>query len=58
MAKEFSQIDTFIPEVYNSILSFFSKILENAQLKDLHEDFRRYKRSFEIIHKGRGFDEV
>ena len=56
MAKEFSQVDTFIPEVYKSIKGFFDRMLENVQLKELHEDFEKYKRSFESLHKGRGFD--
>ncbi|NVM30965.1 MAG: DUF2061 domain-containing protein [Candidatus Helarchaeota archaeon] len=56
MAKEFSQVDTFLPELYNSISNFFKKMLENQQVQELHEDFEKYKRSFESIHKGRGFD--
>ena len=55
MAKEFSQIDTFIPEVYSSISSFFNKMLENKQLKNLHDEISKYKSSFETTHKGRGF---
>ncbi len=58
IAKEFSQVDTFIPELYNSVKGFFNKMLENVQLKELHEEFEKYKRSFESLHKGRGFDEA
>jgi uncharacterized membrane protein len=57
MAKEFSQVDTFIPEVYNSIRSFFNKMLENKQLSELHEEFEKYRRSFETTHRDRGFNQ-
>ena len=57
IAREFSQVDTFIPKVYNSVLSFYNKILLNKELKELHEDFLEYKNAFETIHKGRELDE-
>ncbi|NVM02623.1 MAG: DUF2061 domain-containing protein [Candidatus Helarchaeota archaeon] len=53
IAREFSQVDTFIPKVYNSVLSFYNKILLNKELKELHDDFLEYKNAFETIHKGR-----
>ncbi len=53
IAREFSKVDTFIPQVYNSVLSFYNRILQNKELKELHEDFLEYKNAFETIHKGR-----
>ncbi len=57
IAQEFSQIDTFIPKLYNSVISFYDKILQNKELKELHDDFLEYKNAFEIIHKGRALSE-
>ncbi|MHA1377498.1 MAG: DUF2061 domain-containing protein [Candidatus Helarchaeota archaeon] len=53
IAKEFAQIDTFQPKIINSIMNFYETILNNKELKDLHKDFREYKNTFEIVHKGR-----
>lgn len=53
IAQEFSQIDTFVPKLYNSVISFYNRILQNKELKELHQDFLEYKNAFEIIHKGR-----
>jgi hypothetical protein len=55
MSKEFSQIDTFIPEIYTSILSFFDKVLQNEQLKHLHGEISKYKKVFVNTNKNRGF---
>ena len=57
IASEFSRIDTFIPEIYNSVTSFYNKILENKELKELHGDFEKYKNYFEATHKGRALAE-
>ena len=35
MSYEFSQTKTFIKEYYDSILSFFDKLLENQYLKEI-----------------------
>ena len=57
LAREFSQVDTFIPKLYNSVISFYNRILHNRELKELHEDFLEYKNAFEAIHKGRNLEE-
>jgi len=57
ISKEFSQIDTFIPEIYNSITNFYDKILANKQLSEFHEQIEKNKTTFETINKGRGFSE-
>ena len=55
VSKEFSQIDTFIPKLYSSILSFFDRMLENKQLKDTHDEITKYKEVFVSTNKNRGF---
>ncbi|MHA1271657.1 MAG: DUF2061 domain-containing protein [Candidatus Helarchaeota archaeon] len=56
MAREFSQLDTFTPRIYKSVLNFYNMILENKELKELHGDFLKYKKIFQIKHEGRGFE--
>jgi hypothetical protein len=53
IAKEFSRIDTFNPTIYNSVISFYDRILQNEDLDELHEDFNKYKKAFEIMHRER-----
>jgi len=55
MSFEFSQIDTFIKEYYESILSFFEKLLQNQYLEDIHKDILRDKTYFELKHKHKKF---
>lgn len=55
MSFEFSQTDTFIKEYYNSIISFFEKLLENQYLEDIHADILRDKTYFELKHKHKKF---
>ncbi len=55
IAKEFSQIDTFVPGVYRSVSSFFKHVLKNKQMKEFHEEITRLADGFEIAHRGRGF---
>jgi len=50
-----SRIDTFIKEVYESALNFFTSILENEELKDLHEKISKYFEYFKHTHSNRGF---
>lgn len=53
IAKEFSRIDTFNPIIYNSVISFYDRILQNKDLDELHEDFNKYKKAFRIMHRER-----
>lgn len=55
MSFEFSQIDTFIKEYYESILSFFEKLLQNQFLEDIHKDILRDKTYFELKHNHKKF---
>ncbi len=56
IAREFSQIDTFVPEVYRSVSSFFKNVLSNKQMKEFHEEITKLADGFEIAHRGRGFN--
>ena len=56
IAREFSQIDTFTPRIHKSVSNFYNMILENKEMKELHDDFRKYKNSFDFAHKDRGFE--
>ena len=55
LAYKMSRIDTFIQEVYESALNFFTSILENEELKDLHEQISKYLEYFKHTHSNRGF---
>jgi len=52
---EFSQTTTYVKEAYESILSFFEKLLQNENLAEIFEDVQRDKIYFELKHKDRSF---
>ena len=52
---EFSQTTTYVKEAYDSILSFFKKLLQNENLAEIYEDVQRDKIYFELKHKYRSF---
>ncbi|MFX1420049.1 MAG: DUF2061 domain-containing protein [Promethearchaeota archaeon] len=53
LAYQLSQIDTFVPKLYIQTKGIFKSMLENEELKEIHEDIRKYKESFEAVHSGR-----
>ncbi|MFX0004414.1 MAG: DUF2061 domain-containing protein [Candidatus Hodarchaeota archaeon] len=53
LAYQMSQIDTFIPKLYIQTKGIFNSMLENEELKEIHEDIKKYKESFEAVHSGR-----
>jgi uncharacterized membrane protein len=55
MSFEFSQTDTYDKEAYESVLSFFDKLLENKNLIEIQEEVQRDKNYFELRHKARSF---
>ena len=55
MSFEFSQTDTYNKEAYDSVLSFFDKLLHNKNLVEIQEEVRRDKNYFELKHKHRTF---
>ena len=52
---EFSQTTTYVKEAYESILSFFEKLLQNENLAEIYEDVQRDKIYFELKHEDRSF---
>ena len=52
---EFCQTDTYVKDAYESILSFFEKLLNNENLTEIHDDIQRDKEYFEVKHKERSF---
>ena len=52
---DFSQTDSYIKEAYDSLISFFEKLLQNENLAEIHESIQRDKNFFELKHKDRSF---
>jgi uncharacterized membrane protein len=55
ISYEFSQTDTFLKEVYDSIIKFFDKILQNKYLGDIYDIILRDKTYFVLKHERRSF---
>ncbi|MHA2181259.1 MAG: DUF2061 domain-containing protein [Promethearchaeota archaeon] len=55
ISYEFSQTDTFLKELYDSILRFFDKILQNKYLGEIHDKIIRDKTHFKLKHERRSF---
>ncbi len=56
LAYEMSRISTFVKEIYDSTTNFFTSILENKQLNDLHEPISKYYEHFKQSHIHRDFN--
>lgn len=55
ISKEFSEIDTFNPQIYQSFSKFFETALENKELREFHSDILESKHNFEALNQGRDF---
>lgn len=55
LAYQLSQTDTFIGEVYLSAFNFLNSIIENENLKDIHEKVLKYFEHFQYTHRNREF---
>jgi len=53
ISYELSQIDTFVPKLYLSVLHFYESLLKNEELKEIHEELQVYKENFERVHSAR-----
>ncbi|MFX1312185.1 MAG: DUF2061 domain-containing protein [Promethearchaeota archaeon] len=53
ISYELSQIDTFVPKLYLSVLHFFDSMLKNEELEEIHEEIQKYKQNFERVHSSR-----
>ncbi|MHA2007324.1 MAG: DUF2061 domain-containing protein [Promethearchaeota archaeon] len=56
ISYEFSKTDTFLKEIYDSIIRFFDKILQNKYLDEIHSTVLRDKTYFELKHENRSFN--
>ena len=55
ISYEFSQTDTFVKELYYSIIRFFDKFLQNKYLGEIYDTILRDKTYFELKHEHRSF---
>jgi uncharacterized membrane protein len=55
IAYEMSQVVTFVPKIYLSIIGFLNKLLENDELSEIHDKIENYKVHFEKVHEDRKF---
>ena len=55
LAYQLSQIDTFVPKLYLSILNIFDKMLVNRELEEIYDDIEKYKTYFVNVHSSRKF---
>ena len=53
IANELSQIDTFVPKLYLSVLHFFDSMLKNEDLEEIHKELQIYKENFKRVHSSR-----
>lgn len=53
ISYELSQIDTFVPKLYLSVLHFFDSMLENKELQEIHKELDMYKENFKRVHSSR-----
>ncbi|MFX0030150.1 MAG: DUF2061 domain-containing protein [Candidatus Hermodarchaeota archaeon] len=53
ISYELSQIDTFVPKLYLSVLHFFDSMLKNEELQEIHEELQMHKNNFKRVHSSR-----
>jgi len=53
ISYELSQIDTFVPKLYLSVLHFFDSMLNNEELEEIHDELEMYKSNFKRVHSSR-----
>jgi uncharacterized membrane protein len=58
ISYELSQIDTFVQDLYVTVMNFYNRMLKNEELMPLHEEILAHKRHFEKVHAGRNFPKV
>lgn len=49
ISYELSQIDTFVPKLYLSVLHFFDSMLKNEELQEIHEELQIHKSNFKRV---------
>jgi uncharacterized membrane protein len=58
ISYELSQIDTFVQELYVTVMNFYNRMLKNEELMPLHEEILAHKRHFQTVHAGRNFPKI
>ncbi|MBD3229134.1 MAG: DUF2061 domain-containing protein [Candidatus Lokiarchaeota archaeon] len=58
ISYELAQIDTFVKELYVTVMNFYNRMLKNEELMPLHEEILAHKKHFEKVHAGRNFPKV
>ena len=55
ITKGFSEIDTFNPKLYNSLINFFDSSINNQNLKGFESELTDAKKNFIALNQGRDF---
>jgi uncharacterized membrane protein len=58
LSYELSRFDTFVEEIYRSIINFYDRLLKNEQLEDIHDEIKKHREIFVKAHEGRNFKEI
>ncbi|MBD3256166.1 MAG: DUF2061 domain-containing protein [Candidatus Lokiarchaeota archaeon] len=58
ISYELSQIDTFVQDLYVTVMNFYNRMLKNEELMPIHETILANKRHFEKVHAGRNFPKI
>ncbi len=55
ISKQFADLDTFNPQIYQSFTKFFDTALANPELEEFREEILESKSNFEAMNKGKDF---
>ncbi|MHA1745317.1 MAG: DUF2061 domain-containing protein [Promethearchaeota archaeon] len=55
ITKEFSEMDTFNPKLYTSLINFFDSSIDNRNLKEFKIELEKQKKHFVTLNQGRDF---
>ncbi len=55
ITQEFSEMDTFNPKLYTSLINFFDSSIDNQNLKEFKAELEEQKKHFVTLNQGRGF---
>ena len=55
ITKGFSEMDTFNPKLYNSLINFFDSSINNQNLKGFESELTDAKKNFIALNQGRDF---
>jgi len=55
ITKGFSEMDTFNPKLYNSLINFFDSSINNQNLRGFESELTEAKKNFIALNQGRDF---